>query len=130
MKLAGETVGGGTGFSQGGTDLLQTAAGLLPAAGGRFGGKRVIFISGQLLAQQVPAEPGLPEGGFRPGQLLAALGAPAQQGVGGGNVIGGGGEAADLQQDALLIGGERAVQGVGGGGAGIQLRLGCVPGLQ
>ena len=81
--------------------------------------KRVIFISGQLLAQQVPAEPGLPEGGFRPGQLLAALGAPAQQGVGGGNVIGGGGEAADLQQDALLIGGERAVQGVGGGGFGV-----------
>ena len=48
----------------------------------------------------------------------------AQQGVRRGDIIGGGGKAADFQQNALLVGGQGGVQGVGGGGLGVSVRLG------
>ena len=83
-----------------------------------------------LLAQELQAHLGLHIGAFGFGKCLAALSAAAQFGVGGGNVKGFRGEAADLQQNGLLVGGEACVEALRGGRFGSSVSLSGVPCFQ
>ena len=105
-------------------DALGTAFVIPGFSGGTISG------IGKLLGQQIGPNSGFSGGSFRLHQLLAADSTVPQQLVGGGDVEGGGGEAPDFQQDALLVGSKRVVEGVGGGGLAVCLRLGHIPVLQ
>ena len=96
VELAGKTVGGGAGGCQLDLGLCQRGGNLsaVPDGGLRY---RPGTGGDILLGQQLLAGLGLPGGRLGLGQGTAALSGVPQNLVGGGNVEGGGGEAADLQ---------------------------------
>ena len=109
LELAGEMVRRRPGLGQSGPGRLQIGGDGLPAPdrGGGLVGRDVRLR--RLLGLEVTAQPGLPGGGLRLRQLLPADGAGAQQLIRRGDVKGPRGKAPDLQQDALLVGGQRII---------------------
>ena len=83
-----------------GISVVLACVNLLPIRGLDGGG-----ILRCVLSQNLPAHPGLLGLGFGFGHRFAADSAFPQKLVGGGNIECGGSEAADFQQNALLIGG-------------------------
>ena len=129
MELPCEAVALGTRGGQLRAESGQFRSDGLTAPGGGRNRRSVVGGNGGFLSQQLQPHPGLPGSGFGLRQLLAADGAGAEQAVGGGTVKGGRGETADLQQDSLLVGGERIIQSLRGGGFSVGGGLGRVPGL-
>ena len=94
--------GGAAGGGKTGLHLCQFGGDLFPASL-RFCGFGDFCLLRGVLSQNLPAHPGLLGCGFGFRYRFAADGTLPQQLISGGNIECGGSEAADLQQDALLI---------------------------
>ena len=117
--LGGAEAGGVPGGAELVLRVLRGGEGQVLGAEGAVSG----FLGGEVIA-----EAGLPGGGLRLAEGAALLGAAAKGGVRRGGVEGLRREAADLQQDGLLVGAEGLIEGVGGGGFAIAVPLGGIPG--
>ena len=128
MEPPGDAVQAGTEGGQVPPDGLQVLCDGLPVPLRREKGRGVrVLRLGGLFGLELHPEAGLVGGFLRLAKLPAEQGAGTEGRVGGGNVVSGGGETADLLQNAVGVHIHGLPEALGGGGFGGGLLLGGVP---